>query len=127
MLVVYMTMTGQTRRFVNKLDLPSLEITQENMYTEINKPFIIIVPTYQGEATDIMYDLLETGNNAAYFKGVAGGGNLNFGTLFCYTAKDIARDFNVPLLHMFEFQGNDKDVKIIKEKVQEIGSTSIEK
>jgi protein involved in ribonucleotide reduction len=52
---------------------------------------------------------------------VAGGGNLNFGKLFGFTAKDLAHDYGVPLLHLFEFQGNEKDIQILKEKVTELG------
>lgn len=125
MLMVYMSLTGQTRKFVNKFDWDHLELTPDNAFTEVDEPFIMIAPSYEREVTDILFDFIETGNNLAYFKGVAGGGNRNFNTLFCFTAKDIARDYNVPLLHMFEFQGSDNDVNIMKEQVNQIGQTSI--
>lgn len=121
MKVIFMSMTGQTRKFVKKLGMDSLEITLSNAFCEIHEPFVIVAPTYEKEATSILNDFLETGNNCAYFKGVAGGGNRNFNTLFCFTAKDLARDYNVPLLHLFEFQGSDYDVKLFKEKVKELG------
>jgi protein involved in ribonucleotide reduction len=54
--------------------------------------------------------------------GVAGGGNLNFADLFIFTAKDIVRDYNVPLLYSFEFSGTDEDVKNFKKVVSEIES-----
>lgn len=121
MKIIFMSLTGQTRKFVKKLDMDTLELTAKNAFQTIEESFIIVTPSYDKEATDILVDFIETGNNRTYFRGVAGGGNLNFSTLFGFTAKDIARDYAVPLLHLFEFQGNDRDVQILKEKVKELG------
>ncbi|MGO4937713.1 ribonucleotide reductase stimulatory protein [Fundicoccus sp. Sow4_H7] len=125
MLLVYMSLTGQTRKFIDKFDWPSLELTPDNAFTEIHEPYVIVAPTYEREVTDILFDFIETGNNASYLQGVAGGGNRNFNTLFCFTAKDIAEEFNVPLLHVFEFQGSDNDVNIMKEQVACLGQAGI--
>lgn len=121
MKIVYMSLTGQTRKFVEKLDMDLLEITPTNPYLSIREPFIVVVPTYEVEATEIINDFIETDNNRAYFKGVAGGGNLNFGNLFVFTAKNMAQEYEVPLLHTFEFQGNDEDVQLLKKAVKELG------
>lgn len=119
-----MTLTGQTRKFINKLDMDTVEITLNNAFQEIEEPYIIIAPTYDKEVTEILNDFIETGNNRSLLRGVAGGGNMNFSDLYGFTAKDLARDYDVPLLMLFEFQGNDKDVLKLKEKVNEIGSTN---
>lgn len=121
MLVVYLSLTGQTRKFVKKLGYPTLELTMTNAFTEVDEPYIIVVPTYEGEVTALANDFIETGNNRAFLKGVAGGGNRNFNTLFGFTAKDLSRDYQVPLLHLFEFQGSQNDVDLLKEKVNELG------
>lgn len=121
MKVVYLSLTGQTRRFVTKLDWPSLEITPQNAFSEINEPYIIVAPTYDIEATEYLNDFIETGQNRQHLKGIAGSGNRNFNTLFCFTAKDLAAEYQIPLLHCFEFQGTDQDVQILKEKVRELG------
>lgn len=121
MKVVYFSMTGQTRKFVEKLDMDLLELTPTNPYLTIEEPFIVVVPTYEKEATELVNDFIETGDNLNHFKGVAGGGNLNFGNLFVFTAKDLAHDYQVPLLHAFEFQGNDTDVIKLKKAVKELG------
>lgn len=121
MKVVYMSLTGQTRKFVQKLNMDAIEITFENAFQEITEPYIVVIPTYETEATAIMNDFIETGNNVHYLKGIAGGGNRNFNTLFCFTAKDMAKQYNVPLLHLFEFQGTDYDVEQLKEKVEKLG------
>lgn len=120
MLLVYMSLTGQTRKFVKKMEMPSIELTPDQLMVEVSEPFILIAPTYETEVTDILWEFVETGNNRQYLKGVAGGGNLNFNTLYCFTAKDLSRDFNVPLLLMFEFQGSSKDVEKLKNLIKEI-------
>lgn len=121
MKVVYISITGQTRKFVKKLNMDSLEITLDNAFQHINEPYVVVVPTYEFEATSIINDFIETGVNVQYLKGVAGGGNRNFNTLFCFTAKDLCAKYDVPLLHMFEFQGSDYDVEVFKKKVEELG------
>lgn len=121
MKIVFISLTGQTRKFVQKLDMDLLELTPTNPFISINEPFVIVTPTYEKEATEILNDFLETADNKQHFKGVAGGGNLNFAQLFVFTAKDLAKEYHVPLLHTFEFQGNDEDVKKLKKAVNDLG------
>lgn len=122
MKIVYFTVTGQTRRFIKKLDLAAYEIEPADPFFEINEPFILVVPTYDQEITEVVNDFLEYKSNREQLKGVAGGGNLNFAELFVYTAKDIARDYNVPMLFSFEFSGTNEDVKSFKKVVNELES-----
>ncbi|MGX7245830.1 class Ib ribonucleoside-diphosphate reductase assembly flavoprotein NrdI [Enterococcus quebecensis] len=122
MKIVYFTVTGQTRRFINKLDLPAYEIEPANPFFEINEPFILVVPTYDQEITEVVNDFLDYKSNREQLQGVAGGGNLNFAELFVYTAKDIARDYKVPMLFAFEFSGTNEDVESFKKVVNELES-----
>lgn len=124
MKIVYLSIVGNTRRFVEKLELPSLELSDITVYTKVNEPFIVIAPTYEIEATDIINDFLEYEDNLSYCRGVIGGGNRNFNDLFCFTAEDLSLDYDIPLLHRFEFQGSDNDVKKVKEIVAEIENTN---
>lgn len=119
--VVYLTLTGQTRKFVAKLQMDVLELNPADPFVEMTAPFIIVTPTYDKEVTEVWDDFLETGENRHWLKGVAGGGNINFGPLYVFTAKDIAHDYKVPLLHQFEFQGNDLDVEKLKKAVNDLG------
>lgn len=121
MKVVFLSLTGQTRRFVQKLELPTVEITLQNVFQTMDESYIIISPTYDMEVFEYFQDFIETGNNQALLKGVAGSENRNFNTSFCQTAKIISATYDVPLLHYFEFHGTQKDVIIIKEKVSELG------
>lgn len=122
MKLVFFSLTGQTRRFIKKLDLPAYEIEATNPFYELNEPYILIVPTYDKEVTEVVNDFIEYKSNQQNIIGVAGGGNLNFADLFIYTAKDIARDYDVPLLFSFEFSGTNEDVKKFKKVVSEIES-----
>lgn len=122
MKLVYFTVTGQTRRFINKLGLPAYEIEPANPFFEINEPFVLVVPTYDLEITEVVNDFLDYKNNRDNLKGVAGGGNRNFAELFVYTAKDIARDYHVPMLFAFEFSGTNEDVESFKKVVNQLES-----
>mgnify|MGYP005983592175 CR=1 FL=1 len=120
MKIAFFSVTGQTRRFIKKLDLPAYEIEPANPFFEISEPFVLIVPTYDIEITEVVNDFLDYKSNKDNIQGVAGGGNRNFAELFVYTAKDIARDYGVPLLFSFEFSGTDEDVESFKKVVSEI-------
>ena len=122
MKLVYFTVTGQTRRFIKKLDLSAYEIEPANPFFEINEPFILVVPTYDLEITEVVNDFLDYKSNRDNLKGVAGGGNRNFAELFVYTAKDIARDYQVPMLFSFEFSGTNEDVESFKKVVNQLES-----
>ncbi|MGX7059596.1 class Ib ribonucleoside-diphosphate reductase assembly flavoprotein NrdI [Vagococcus humatus] len=125
MKLVYFSVTGQTRRFIRKLELPNYEIDLNNPYVELNEPYLLVVPTYDSDVTEVVNDFIEFKSNASYLQGVAGGGNRNFADLFIYTAKDIARDYHVPLVFAFEFSGTDEDVKNFKKVVNQIESKRI--
>lgn len=118
-----MSIVGNTRRFVSKFDYPNLEITESNCFTEVDQEFIMVVPSYEIEVTDIMNDFIETGHNLDHCQGVIGGGNRNFNDLFCFTAKDLALDYDIPLLHEFEFMGSENDVTKVKEIVNSLENT----
>ncbi|WP_326717441.1 class Ib ribonucleoside-diphosphate reductase assembly flavoprotein NrdI [Vagococcus jeotgali] len=126
MKLVYFSLTGQTRRFINKLDLATYEIDTTNPFYEMDEDYLLIVPTYDQEVTEVVNDFIEFKDNANYLKGVAGGGNLNFGDLFIFTAKDISRDYDVPLVFSFEFSGTDEDVKNFKKVVNDFESKRID-
>ncbi|OTN89499.1 nrdI protein [Enterococcus sp. 7E2_DIV0204] len=122
MKIVYFTVTGQTRRFIKKLDLAAYEIEPADPFFEINEPFVLVVPTYDQEITEVVNDFLDYKSNQKQLRGVAGSGNLNFAELFVYTAKDIAREYKVPMVFAFEFSGTNEDVESFKKVVSELES-----
>lgn len=123
MKIVYFSVTGQTKRFVKKLTMDdTYEIDPIDPEIEVGEPFVLIVPTYEKDITEPVTDFLYYGNNQELLQGVAGTGNRNFAELFVFTAKDIAVEFNVPLLYAFEFNGTTKDVTNFEKAVKKIES-----
>ena len=59
MKLVYFSVTGQTRRFIKKLDLPAYELEPANPFFEINEPFILVIPTYDAEITEVVKKVVE--------------------------------------------------------------------
>ncbi len=126
MKIVYFSVTGQTRRFVKKLAAADVyEIDPIDPEIEVGEPFVLIVPTYEKGITEPVTDFLYSGNNRADLKAVAGSGNRNFAELFVFTAKDISRDFSVPLIYAFEFNGTIKDVANFEKEVKKIESKNV--
>lgn len=123
MLVVYISLTGNTRRFVKKLDMESLEIQQTNPNVEVNEDFVFILPTYSDTLTDIASQFIEYKDNRKYLKGVIGGGEKNFGRNYIFSAKDLSKEHDVPLIFDVEKSGNGDDVENFKKEVQRIGIT----
>lgn len=62
---------------------------------------------------DVVLDFLDMYKSKCV--GVIGTGNMNFGELYLCTAKEICKEYNLPLLYGVEFSGTDRDVEQIKE------------
>ena len=123
--IVYFSLTGQTQKFVQKLpQYESYQIDAINPFVEMDGPFILVVPTYEREVLEIVDEFMQTGSNQSLCQGIFGGGNRNFAQLFCFTAKDIAEDYQLPLLHLFEFQGSASDVQALDKEMKSIYETA---
>ncbi|WP_317636606.1 class Ib ribonucleoside-diphosphate reductase assembly flavoprotein NrdI [Xylocopilactobacillus apicola] len=120
MKLVYFSITGQTKRFVQKLGLANKEITEANPFFTLKEPFVLLVPTYDEETTSVVNDFLEYQNNLQNCRGVIGSGNRNFAEKFIYTAKDLCLDYHLPLLYAYEFNGTQEDVSKVKEIVERL-------
>lgn len=127
--IVYFSQTGQTRKFVEKIpNTEIIEITPDDFEMEVTEPFILVMPSYETNVHPIVIDtaadFLETADNVDYCKGLFGGGNRNFAELFCITAKTLSKEYDLPLLHEFEFQGSPLDVKKMEEELTNIEHTN---
>lgn len=117
MLIIYDTLTGNTKRFVNKLNLNSLKISDNLL---VNEDFILVTYTIRfGDIPNSTFDFLLKNSN--HLKGVASSGNRNWGNNFGAAADKIAILYDVPVIHKFELSGNDKDVKTFKKRSIEYG------
>lgn len=128
MLVVYFSsVTENTRRFVDKLGLPSVRIplykTDEPLI--VNEPYVLICPTYGGGATMVKENsrpvppqvirFLNNAHNRSFIRAVAAGGNNNFGTDFGLAGDVISKKCKVPYVYRFELMGNSDDVRILRD------------
>jgi len=134
--VVYISISGNTRSFVqrlqrfaeeknsNELIIHAKEIDDNTPEEEETEPFFAFVPTYleggngidngdQEILTESLRDYIEFKNNSNLCLGVIGSGNKNFNDQYCLTAKQYAEQFNIPFLADFELRGTDNEIQNI--------------
>lgn len=134
--VMYISVAGNTRYFIQnlteyaeemhqeQLDNPlinPIEISDQSDFEEETEDFFAFVPTYLdgGNGTDngvkelmtnTLGEYISYKNNADYCIGVIGSGNKNFNDQYCLTAKRYAEMFNAPFITDFELRGSTSDV-----------------
>lgn len=140
--LLYISISGNTRAFVNRLQTYAADQATENTWSikEIHdnsplaaetQPYVAFVPTYleggngvdngdQEILTETLRDYIDFGDNAKHCLGVIGSGNKNFNYQYCLTAKQYAAQFNVPFLADFELRGTNQDIERIYQVLQEI-------
>lgn len=127
MLVVYFSSaTENTRRFVDKLQLPNVRIALRANEPElvVDEPYVLVCPTYgggvsisgkQGKPVPIqVVKFLNNPHNRSLIRAVVAGGNSNFGSDFGKAGDVIAAKCNVPYVYRFELMGNDEDVATLR-------------
>ena len=128
MLVVYFSSaTENTRRFVDKLGLPSARIPlyKNDEPLIVNEPYVLVCPTYGGGAS-ISHEnsrpvpkqvirFLNNEHTRGLIRAVISGGNSNFGADFGKAGDVISAKCKVPYVYRFELMGSDEDVKICRE------------
>lgn len=126
MIVYYSSASGNTKRFVEQLGMPAirLPIEADEGLPEIEKPFVLICPTYadgegRGAVPKSVIRILNNPNNRSLIKGVIASGNRNFGTLFARGGAIVAEKCNVPLLYRFELSGTQNDVEIVRDGLKQ--------
>lgn len=117
MLIIYYSLTGNVRRFIQKIDHTNvLSLEQAEGITE---PYIIVTGTIGfGEIPDPVKQFLD--RHRTNLIAVAASGNRNWGQNFARAGDLISSTYHVPLLMKFELHGNEKDVKEFNIKVEEI-------
>ncbi|WP_046204811.1 class Ib ribonucleoside-diphosphate reductase assembly flavoprotein NrdI [Corynebacterium argentoratense] len=127
MLVVYFSSaTENTRRFVDKLQLPNVRIPLRANEPElvVDEPYVLVCPTYgggvsisgkQGKPVPIqVVKFLNNPHNRSLIRAIVAGGNSNFGSDFGKAGDVIAAKCNVPYVYRFELMGNDEDVATLR-------------
>lgn len=111
MKLVFFTLTGQTRRFVAKLDMAEQVSQLTPAGLDVTENFILLCPTYES-GVDYVADFLASHKQLC--KGIIGLGNRNFGPDFCHLAKSLTETYQLPLLYTLEFNGTPEDVEHVK-------------
>ncbi len=146
MKLLYISISGNTRSFVERLaalseekhqqdsSLPLFDVKEisENSPFELEEEaFVTFVPTYleggngvdNGDTeilTEVMREYLEYEDNHKNCLGVIGSGNKNFNYQYCLTAKQYSEAFDFPLLADFELRGNGADLKRIYDVLKDL-------
>lgn len=120
MFLVYMSITGNVERFVEKTGLESFRITESNPYIKMEQDFVMVIPTYVGYVDYEVEAFLSYKDNLKHLVGFASSGSMNFNDAYCINGVELSEQYEVPLICKFEFSGTDKDVENFKEEVLKI-------
>ena len=124
-IIYFSNHSGNTKRFVEKLDNPSIRIPiswdpASPVYAK--KDYVLMVPTYGGGSSRSaiprqVKSFLNIEENRSLLRGVVGFGNTNFGDNYCKAAELIAQKTGVPVIARVEIFGTDDDVNKVKERL----------
>jgi protein involved in ribonucleotide reduction len=126
LIVYFSSVSENTKRFVEKLQIPAERIPlrwDSASPMVVDSDFVLVVPTY-GAGNDNstvpkqVVKFLNIEANRNRLVGVIGMGNTNFGQHFCKAAEIIAAKTGAPLLHKVEILGTPEDVEIVKDKIE---------
>ena len=135
-LVYFSSRSGNTHRFVERLDRPAhrIPIEQDEELASQGGPFVLICPTYadgegKGAVPKQVIRFLNVSANREALVGVIATGNRNFGATFALAGRIVADKCKVPLLYSLELAGPDTDIARTREGLakleRELCSTAI--
>lgn len=125
-LVYFSSVSGNTKRFVEKLGIPALRIPlypQEEPLV-VDEEFVLVVPTYgggngRGAVPKQVIKFLNDERNRKHIRGVIGAGNTNFGEAFCLAGDIVSAKCQVPHMYKFELFGTPRDVMRVHDGLEE--------
>lgn len=119
LLVYFSSVTENTSRFIEKLDVPALRIplkATDAAEFSVDEDYILVTPTYgSGRVPGQVVKFLNVEHNRVRCKGVIGSGNRNFYEDFAKAGDIISAKLQVPLLYRFELAGTPEDITKTKE------------
>ena len=130
--VYFSSVSENTKRFVEKLGLPTVRIplrTDEAEKFSHQHSSVLVVPTYGSgdDKTTVpkqVIKFLNNPENRKHIKAVIAGGNTNFGAHFCKAGDIVAKKLGVPLIYKFEITGTPEDVVEVKERLAKLWQTN---
>ncbi|AZC14413.1 MULTISPECIES: class Ib ribonucleoside-diphosphate reductase assembly flavoprotein NrdI [unclassified Microbacterium] len=129
LLVYFSSVSGNTARFIEKLDLPAVRIpiTASEPTPVVDEPFVLVTPTYgggqgrgeeKGAVPKQVIRFLNDERNRRLLRGVISAGNSNFGESFCLAGEIISRKCRVPHLYRLEVFGTPEDVTRVSDGLE---------
>jgi len=125
-LVYFSSVSGNTKRFVDKLGIPATRIP---LYAKdeplvVTEPYVLLLPTYGGGPSTKavpkqVIRFLNDERNRKLIRGVMVAGNTNFGEAYGLAGDIVARKCQVPLLYRFELFGTPDDVSAVQDGLEQ--------
>ena len=116
MMVVYDSLTGMGKRFALSISKDAISISDIDILQE---ECILITRSFGfghiSEETKVFLD-----SNKNMVLGVAVTGNKNWGSLYGNAAKLINQEYGIPIIHIFEGSGFEKDRQIVRKFIDEV-------
>ncbi len=121
-LVYFSSVSGNTKRFIDKLGRPAARIPllPSEAPLDADEPYVLVVPTYgggdgKGAVPKQVIRFLNDPHNRSLIRGVISAGNTNFGSAYGLAGDIIAGKTGVPVLYRFEVFGTPDDVRAVNE------------
>jgi len=126
-LVYFSSVSENTHRFVQRLDLPALGMDVRRIplrpteeFLRVDEPYVLMVPTYGGgnEGGAVprqVVKFLNDAHNRSLIRGVIAAGNTNFGEAYCIAGDIISAKCQVPYLYAFELLGTAEDAQRVRD------------
>lgn len=125
LLVYFSSVTENTRRFIDKLDVPALRIPLKAADAElftVSEDFVLVTPTYgSGGVPKQVIKFLNLEQNRIQCRGVIGSGNRNFFENYAKAADTVSAKLEVPVLYRFELAGTQDDIEKVIEGMNTFG------
>ncbi|GAA4429406.1 class Ib ribonucleoside-diphosphate reductase assembly flavoprotein NrdI [Georgenia halophila] len=121
-IVYFSSVTNNTHRFVEKLDLPAhrIPLRSGEPSVRVDEEYVLVLPTYgggdgKGAVPKQVIRFLNDEHNRSLIRGVIAAGNVNFGTGYCLAGDIVSAKCEVPFLYRFELMGTTEDVNRVRE------------
>ena len=120
-LVYFSSVSGNTKRFVEKLGMPAhrIPLYPKDDPLVVDEDFVLMVPTYGGAVPKQVIKFLNDERNRRHIRGVISAGNTNFGEAYCLAGDIISAKCQVPHMYKFELFGTPRDVTRVHDGLEE--------
>ena len=121
-LVVYDSLTGNVKRFVDKLGCRTVKVDEA---LKVHEPYYLVTYTI-GFGQPPLSTLRFLQENGRYMMAVASSGNRIWGANYARAATVISAQYGVPVLHTFELSGSAEDVDRFLKEAERFGQPNFQ-